>query len=326
MRRWPIGLLTFVASLTGALTVEALPIKTLLGDFNVIVQQNLNVSNDIAGPVIVGGNLGPGTGPLNFTNLVLGTTPGTVAIPGYGEVNIFGNQTSPFNTAFGHAFVGGSSGAFPAATSVTLNHAFPPGATPAANPTTFNNEVWMPITAFSALLAGLPANTTPSTFNSTTLTFDLHPDAGIAVVSVNASDLANHPGVLMFNGLPPVPDGLAIINVLGNYTDPSAAYNAGVAQPNVLFNFVNATAVSVLTWGASILAPDALVMGLGGDITGDVVAQNFTTSAETHVNFLDCPAATCTPVNMPEPGSLVLLGVALVSFAGFCCRPLKLIE
>lgn len=317
MAKWSTGLLAALASLAGGVSVAAapLPVTTLLADFNVITDQNVNVSNDIGGGVLAGANLGPGIGPLNFTNIVLGTTPGTVAISGYGEVDIFGNHTAPFNNSHGHVFVGGpSSGTFPGAASATFNYAFPPGATPAANPATFASDVWAPLTSFSGSLQGLTQN---SSFNKTTRTFTFVPDpvTHIAVVDITAADLADHTGVLTFHGLPAAPAGLAIINVDGNFTDPGASYNAGAGQSNVLWNFFDATAVNLGTWGASALAPDALLTGLGGDITGDVVALNFTTTAETHVNRLDCPAAVCAPVNTPEPGSIAVLGTALASWA-----------
>src|SRR5260370_11133877 len=126
-RKWLAGGVAIVAALTGASTTEAapIPVATLLDDFNVIVDQNVNVSNDVSGPVLVGGSLGTGTGPVNFNNIVLGAPPGA-PIAGYGEVNVFGNHTAVFNPPNGRVFVGGpTSGTFPGATSRTLNYTVP---------------------------------------------------------------------------------------------------------------------------------------------------------------------------------------------------------
>jgi choice-of-anchor A domain-containing protein len=319
MRKWLVGAAAIIVVLAVTSTTEAapIPVATLLDDFNVIVDQNLDVANDVGGPVLVGGSLGPGTGPVNFNNIVLGAPPGA-PIAGYGEVNVFGTHTAAFNTVGSntHVFVGGpSSGTFPGvpAASVTFNYTFP-GSGP-NNAGTFATDIWAPLTNFSNTLAGLPANSPASTFDKTTGTFTFHPNAsGIADITISGADLAFHgAGLLTFNGLPAAPGGLAIVNVTGGYTDPGGSFMPGAGFPNLLFNFEGAGAVNLLTWGASVLATGASVTGMGGDITGDVVALNFTTSAETHVNFLDCPAAVCTP-QVPEPSSLALLGAAFAAF------------
>ena len=124
-----------------AIPITAVTTAELLADFNVIVENDSN-ANDINGPVLVGGNLGAGTGPLNSNNVVLGTTAGTTAIAGYGEVDIFGDHTASNNPTHGTVFVGGpSSGTFTGASSVTFNYAFPPGTTPADNAATFQNNI-----------------------------------------------------------------------------------------------------------------------------------------------------------------------------------------
>jgi choice-of-anchor A domain-containing protein len=311
MRSWPIGFLGIVAALAGAPAAKAIPVDTLLSDFNVIVDQNFTMNGpDVEGPVLVGGNLATGSANLNSMAVI----PLPVPIAGLGQVNIFGNVTSPSIPIVGSGsvvLVGGTNttATFPghnATLSVLNTHNF--------SPINFATDIWSPLTTLSSTLATLPPNTTPSIFDPTTGIFTFHPDDGLAVVTVTGSQLATHVGPLTFDGLPATPGGLAVINVTGNYTDPGGAYNAGAKQPNVLWNF-EGTSVTLATWGASLLAtePNAQLTDTGGDITGDVVATNFTTSAEVHINFPD--ATPQPPPVVPEPGSLALLVAALTPFA-----------
>ena len=101
MRSWTrTGLLAVIATLAGAASAEAaaIPLATLFRDFNVIVNQTFVATNDVEGPVLVGGTLGSAT-PIGPSNLMLSTgllnLQDTVSLPipvaGLGEVNVFGN-------------------------------------------------------------------------------------------------------------------------------------------------------------------------------------------------------------------------------------------
>ena len=307
MTKWLMsGLLLLVTWLASTPVAQAVPANTLLTEFNVIVDQNFAMNGpDVEGAVLVGGNFTSTGGPILNT---LGPVPLAIPIPGLREINIFGNMTtngSPIAGGGSVVFVGGTSnhtfiGA--GAGSQQSGHNFAP--------INFATDIWAPLTSLSNALAELPPNTMPSEFDLATGSFTFHPDGDLGVITVSASSLAAHgAGPLHFNGLPPAPTGLAIINVTGSYTDPGGQYNAGVEQPNVLWNFLG-TSTDLHTWGASLLAtaPGALVTGLGGDISGDIVATSFITTAEVHINVPDP-----TPVVPdPEPGSLVMLGTALV--------------
>jgi hypothetical protein len=94
MRKWPLGLLTLATSLTGAPIAQAVPVNTLLADFNVIVDQNFVMAGpDVEGPVLVGGNLTTGAANLNLMAVV----PLPIPIAGLGQVNIFGNVTPQYS-------------------------------------------------------------------------------------------------------------------------------------------------------------------------------------------------------------------------------------
>jgi len=349
MRTWTTGFVAMLATLAGAATAQAGPIPItsvtpaqLLADFNVIVSQNINNANDIDGAVLAGGDLGTGIGPLNNKSIVLGTTAGTTAITGYGEINIFGNHTAAFNNTNGNVFVGGaSSGTFPGATSVTFKYPFPPGATVAANPTTFQNNIWTPLTNLSNHLGTLSANSTLSVDPTTHVgTFIGENGANIAIFSVPLSALNGLNGTLVFAGClsSTNPGGPcdAVIDITGSGTlnNPSFAFPLVTGGfPNIIVNFDNDVTVDVgNVWTASILDPLGSVSSTT-DITGNVVATNFTTTAETHLpgfncsgNLCVCPPGTpgCSsapPIPTPEidaasGGAAIALLLGVLALAG----------
>jgi hypothetical protein len=324
------GFLAAIATVAAATTAaEAAPIPItlvttaeLLADFNVIVGNDDN-ANDISGPVLAGGNLGTGTGPLNSLNVVLGTTAGTTAITGYGEVDIFGDHTASNNTTNGSVFVGGpSSGTFTGTSSVTFNFAFPPGTTTSNNPATFSTDIWSHLTTLSSNLAALTAN---STLSGTTFTGTENAN-GAAVFSVPLSTLNSLAGTLSFAGClaSTNPGGPcdAVINVTGAGTLTQGFAFPLVASgfPNLIVNFEDDVTVNVgNVWTASILDPLGSVSATT-DITGNVVAMNYTSTAETHLPGFDCSDNLCgtiAPPPVPEPGTLNLFGSALASLAIF---------
>jgi hypothetical protein len=336
MRQWTASFLATIAMLAAAASAEAAPIPItsvtpaqLLADYNVIVDGNLTTSNDIVGPVLVGGDL-KATGPLNSSHVVLGTTAGTTAITGYGEVNVFDNVLAGTSSILGGSttFIGGTkSGTLltPGASSVLGGYTFP-GAGP-NNAGTFLTNIWTPLTAVSSNLAGLSANS-----SLTGNTLQGVAGANGAVFKVSLSTLNTLTGPLILGGCLALPIPCdALIDVTGtgtltqNFQFPTASQGTGLK--NVVVNFDDGATVNVRSfWTASILDPLGSVSATS-DIVGNVVAMNFTTTAETHLPNFDCSDGLCVcppgfpgcssapPVDTPEPGSVAVLGSALIAFA-----------
>jgi choice-of-anchor A domain-containing protein len=349
MRQWTAGFLATIATLAAAATAEAVAcpagtgspvtiqnatVATLLCDYNAIINGQFNSTSDTQGPVLIGGNLGPGTVALNDNGIVLGSSAGTTAITGYGEVNVFGNQTAVFNPAKGHVFVGGSVSSnippFPGATAPqpTGGYTFP-GDGP-NNAGTFATDIWGKMTTLSSNLATLSS---PSTVAGSTFTGVANTD-GVAVFNITLAQLNGMTGTLSFAGclLTSNPGGAcdAVINVEDAGTfNGSVSYGAlTAAQQNLIWNFEAATSVDIThtEWFASILAPNATVVNTH-PIEGNLIAASLGGSApigsgELHDFPFDCSDNLCGTMGppiipTPEPGSLSMLGSAFAAFAAF---------
>ncbi len=349
MRRWTSGLLATFITLAAAAAGQAAPIPalTLLTDFNVITQHALVVTNEVYGPVLVGGTLGSTT-PLGPNMLMLSTgrlnrcatsvapcpnppgntVPLAIPIAGLGEVNVFGNVvgatgagpgSNPQVGAGSVVLIGGTNPTSPA----TISSSFPgngAGSVLSGNsfPQNFGTDIWAPLTDLSSSLEGMTAN---SSFDKTTGVFTANPVNGIAVWNILASDLQGAVHNLTFSGLPSGDTG--IVNVMGNFSCSAGACTFGnaTALSNVLFNFFNASTVAIGSgsWDTSILAPGALLSS-SQVITGNVVADSFVSSNETHTPGFSCipgtPACSFFPPDaVPEPTSLALLAAGLGAFA-----------
>jgi putative adhesin len=342
MGRWTAVIFTAIGSLVAMAGAHAasIPITSatpaqLLADFGVIVDGNLSNSNDIAGAVLVGGNL-TANGPLNLGHVVFGATAGTTAITGYGEVDVFGNVAAGSNASVMNSVtdIGGANNGMLSnrgAGSVLGGYAFPPGSTVATNPATFQTNIWAPLSAMSAHLASLTAN---STFNPNTGVLTGVAGANGAVFDIALSQLQNFKGTLSLEGCLAAtnPGGpcAAVIDVTGagtlkqGFQFPTSSMVDGL--PNVIVNFDDDVAVDVSNvWTASILDPLGNVTA-SHDLTGDVVALSFANNQETHMPGFDCSDGLCVcppgfpgcsdaPPRVPEPGGLAVLGSAFGAFA-----------
>ena len=276
------------ATVTALSTVSAhavpLTASQILAGYNLVTEGNATTQSDIQGNAVIGGNFN-------------GATVFNSNQPTHPEIDIYGSNIGNLNvdngglvhygTNTGHLNLNGGATAVQGNFSNTLS----------SFTTTLNQ--------LSTQLDGLTSNSTVSKTNNT-LTFNAAPGAnGIAVFSFTAATLqADFSGVsnIAFsqNGAKSI-----IINVDGNFVDPSGANWNAPALQDVLFNFYDATTVTLNNWEASILAPDASVKIASGNIEGFVYANTFVGGGELHND----PFTGSLPV--PEPGALAIFGLGL---------------
>jgi choice-of-anchor A domain-containing protein len=283
------AIVLMAAAATGPARADAMMAKDILSNFNVVTTGNVSTNSDIVGDAVVGGNLNGAT----FFG-------GGANIPSSPDLYLFGKLNSSLNlNSGGNLYFAGT----------TSQHVNYNGGgklyTTLPNALSYYTN---PLTDLSTQLADLTATTGTSFVNGK---FNAGSNTGIVVFDISgstlASDLVNHD--ISFTGGKGVTS--YIINVIGNFTDPSSTH-FNVDQEDALFNFENATTVNLGQWGASILAPDAAVtITSGGNIEGSLFASSFLGGGELHNNNLFDGALPSAAA--PEPSTWAML---IVGFAG----------
>jgi PEP-CTERM motif len=284
------AIVLMAAAATGPARADAMMAKDILSNFNLVTTGNVSTNSDIVGDAVVGGNL---SGATFFG--------GGANIPSSPDLYLFGKLNSSLNlNSGGNLYFAGT-------TSQHVNYNGGGGKLYTTLPNALSYYT-NPLTDLSTQLADLTATTGTSFVNGK---FNAGSNTGIVVFDISgstlASDLVNHD--ISFTGGKGVTS--YIINVIGNFTDPSSTH-FNVDQEDALFNFENAATVNLGQWGASILAPDAAVkITSGGNIEGSLFAQSFLGGGELHNNNLFNGALPSAAA--PEPSTWAML---IVGFAG----------
>ena len=269
--------------------------KDILSSFNLVTTGNVSTQSDIVGDAVIGGNL---SGATFFG--------GGANVPSSPDLYLFGRLNRSLNlNARGNLYYSGSINP----PSVNFNGGGKDlGAPP--NPLGYYTD---PLIALSTQLSGLTATAGTSFVNGK---FNAGSNTGIVVFDISgsalASDLVNHD--ISFTGA-----GVTsyIINVIGNFTDPSSTH-FNVDQQDALFNFEDAASVNLGQWGASILAPDAAVkITSGGNIEGSLFAQSFLGGGELHNNNLFDGALPIAAAPEPSTWAMMFAGFAGLAFLGW---------
>lgn len=310
----------------------------LLKQFNVYTLQNLNSTSHVQGKVWVGGNLTGdliaaqgGSGPMtasSYAELTVGdnasakikveqslTSTRTGSL-----VQIGKNSTGEvgLNGAGGHVDTGGTFNTTnfnPSPTKTYTANVAGLGSQIALNTTDFSNN----LQALSTALAALPsvAITDPSA------SLTVGGDYGVFTMTKAQFEKQNYNFDTLFTGV--ASTKTVIINVVGSggFTEDNGANNnlSGTQASNVIWNFTDASAVSVKNWGGSILATKATVTN-SSTITGSVVAKIFNQNGEVHLGTFNgttryLVTSEGPPAGgVPEPASWVtmLAGFGLIGF------------
>ena len=271
----------------------------ILSNFNLVTTGNVSTQSDIVGDAVVGGDLNGATFFGGGSN-----------VPASPTLYVFGKLTSSLNLNGG--------GSLYDADASTPHVNYNGGG---KHYTTLPNSLGYytdPLTDLSAQLANLTATSGTSFVNGK---FNAGSNTGVVVFEMTgaelASDLVNHDISFAGNGVTSY-----IINVIGDFTDPSSTH-FNVDQEDALFNFEDATTVNLGQWGASILAPDAAVkITSGGNIEGSLFAKEFLGGGELHNNnlfngALPTTALVTAPVPEPSTWAMLIAGFAGLAYLGW---------
>lgn len=324
-----IAALCFSAPVAAADTAAQAGME-LFQQFNVYTLGDLNSTSHVQGKVWVGGNL---TGNLiaaqgggsalasDYAELtVKGASSANIKIEGSQTagrsslVQIGGNSTGEvgLNGSGGHVDAGGTFNTQNFNPNATKTYsANVPGLASqiSLNTADFSNN----LQALSTALSALPATAITNMNQALTVSGDY------TIFSMTKSQFQtqNYSFDTLFNNIGS--DKTIVINVLGGGSineDNGANNNALSLSSNIIWNFGDATSVSVKNWAGSILATNATVTN-SSTITGSVVAKIFNQNGEVHLGTFDgssrflVTSGGGSPVGgVPEPASwmTMLLG------------------
>jgi choice-of-anchor A domain-containing protein len=279
--------------LLSPLAAQATPLTAsdIMANYNLVAAHNVSTNSDIEGSAVVGGNL---NGATVFNN--------SARLPANPVINIYGNVAGNLNVNNGGAVHYGTKTG-----NINLNG----GSTAMQGAFTHAlAEFLNPLNQLSTDLKGLTANSTIST-GSSKLNFNAAPDAnGLAVFALTAAQLqaalTNNSVQFNYNGANTI-----VVNVSGSFSQPSSANWNAPALTNVIFNFHDATSLTVGNWEGAILAPYASLSNPSGAIEGFVYVDTFLGNGEIH-NFGFTGRLPGPPGQAPEPASALLLVAALI--------------
>lgn len=294
----------------------------LLEQFNVIALKDLNVTNTdhVQGKVWVGGNLTGGitaaqgaASPFtsNYAELTVGgnaaswTVQGSQTAGRTALVQIGGNSTgaATLNGSGGHVDVGGTfySQGFNPSSSKTVSTGVAGLGGPAGSIATQNANFATDLAALSSTLAGLP-----STMIDLSHALSFTGDHAVFTMTAAQFGTTNYNWGNLFSSL--TASQTVIINVLGSSVTEGSGANFNPVSASVIWNFSQASSVTVGNFSGSILATGATVNQTGSNIYGSVAAQIFKQTAEVHLgNFTGDARYLPPPTNdvgaVPEPAS-----------------------
>ncbi len=280
----------------------------ILGQFNAVVSGNFSTNSDVEGR-LVAGNINNSQSSTFYEN------PNALSEPSaFRGVNALTIQNCPncnVNHGGGVNFVTSNSGSF------NLNGG---GSVAPNNPSFAMSDFTTPLNGLQTALAGLTSNSIVNSPNSNSLIFNVTPVDGLAVFSMTGAQLSgsqNDNYNITFNNAAEATT--IVINVTGSFTEGNGEnFNGNTfLNEHVIWNFDDATNVSVKQWHGAVLAGDATVTN-NSPMEGFLYAENFTGHGELH----DFPFEGNVPGAVPEPSTwaMMAIGFAGLGFLGFRSR------
>jgi choice-of-anchor A domain-containing protein len=277
---------------------------SILDQFNAVVTDNFSTNSDVEGR-LVAGNINNGQSSTFYEN------PNPLSSPSaFQGVNALTIQSCPgcnVDHGGGVNFITSNSGTF------NLNGG---GSIAKNNPSFAMSDFTTPLNGLQTDLAGLTSNSTVSSPNSNSLVFDVTPVDNVAVFDITGAELAGGPGDnynITFSN--ETSASTIVINVAGSFTEGGGENFNGDTYLNehVIWNFEDASNVSVKGWHGAVLAEDATVTNTSA-MEGFLYAENFTGGGELH----DFPFQGTVPGTVPEPSTwaMMTIGFAGLGFLG----------
>ena len=318
----------------GAANSANISVTSGAGTASVLGNNSATVSLAGGGTVYAGSNSGTvsvsggsGTVSVNGSNTSQLTlnNGGTATINGNtGNVNLNGGSLTYTGSQTGNLNLnGGATSQHVSSVNITAPTA------PASTLGSFASTFQAPLTALSSQLNGVAANSSVAV-SGNSIAFNAAPNtSGVAVFDVNTSLFTNNSTVtLNLDGATSV-----IINVnVDSCAQNACAFTFGSSvnfsnptsyADDVLWNFVNATGLTFSDeFGGTVLAPLATVTN-NAPIDGTLVADDYVGNGELHSHpyagtlpggAIQPPTGGSNPI--PEPASLVTLGIGVAGLAG----------
>lgn len=306
--RVAVGALAILVCSGGAANATPISAADLLAGFTNIVLGDLTTNVETEGPLFVGGSYGGSGATVNSDGLPNADLGGGIT----GTLVVGGNvNATNVNLQSGNAQIGG-------AVNGNVNNN--------GSGTVFTGVAGIPIAGVASAMQGLSGELAANNTNTPGGTANTADQNNINFVSGSGdADLIqyfNIDGSVLqtgtFTGITAPADVTTIINVGG--TDITVGVNANQALDDVLFNFYEATNLTISsTFNYSVLAPFADVTLNGGGIFGNLVSNNLQQNAEVRpynsgTNFngtlpQDDPLAISAPATL----GLMMTGLGLIT-------------